>query len=109
VVATVLLTPAAVTSGGSDLLDSRVLLLGAAVGLLSSVIPYSLEITALRSIRPALFGILMSLEPAAAALVGMVVLAEFLTPVQWLAMACVVLASVGATRAHRVLAEPAPD
>ncbi len=109
VVATVLLTPAAVTSGGSDLLDGRVLLLGAAVGLLSSVIPYSLEITALRSIRPALFGILMSLEPAAAALVGMVVLAEFLTPVQWLAMACVVLASVGATRAHRVLAEPAPD
>ena len=83
--------------GGDDLLDGRVLLLGAAVGLLSSVIPYSCEMVALRSLRPAVFGILMSLEPAAAALAGIVVLGEFLTPVQWVAMVCVVVASVGAT------------
>ncbi|MGH3307389.1 MAG: EamA family transporter, partial [Nocardioides sp.] len=81
----------------------------AAVGMLSSVIPYSLEITALRTIRPALFSVLMSLEPAAAALAGVVVLQEFLTPLQLLAMACVVVASVGATRSQRVIHEPAPD
>jgi inner membrane transporter RhtA len=77
--------------------------------MLSSVIPYSLEITALRTIRPALFSVLMSLEPAAAALAGVVVLQEFLTPLQLLAMACVVVASVGATRTRRVIHEPAPD
>ena len=70
VIATLLLTPLAVRIGGDDLLDGRVLLLGAAVELLSSVIPYSCEMVALRSLRPAVFGILMSLEPAAAALAG---------------------------------------
>jgi inner membrane transporter RhtA len=109
VVATLLLTPLALRPGGDDLLDARLLLLGAAVGLLSSVIPYSCEMVALRSLRPAVFGILMSLEPAAAALAGIVVLDEFLTPLQWAAMACVVVASIGATRTGRPLAEPAPD
>ena len=109
VIATLLLAPFAVASGGAGLADPRVLALGAAVGLLSSVIPYSLEITALRTIRPALFSILMSLEPAAAALAGALVLHEFLSPLQLLAMACVVAASVGATRSQRVIGEPAPD
>jgi len=109
VVATLLLAPFAVAAGGSGLLDLRIVALGAAVGMLSSVIPYSLEITALRTIRPALFSVLMSLEPAAAALAGVVVLQEFLTPLQLLAMACVVAASVGATRSQRVIREPAPD
>lgn len=109
VVATLLLAPFAVVSGGAGLLDLRILALGAAVGMLSSVIPYSLEMTALRTIRPALFSVLMSLEPAAAALAGVVVLQEFLTPLQLLAMACVVGASVGATRSQRVIREPAPD
>ena len=68
------------------------------------MIPYSCEITALRTIRPSVFGILMSLEPAAAALAGMVVVHEFLTGVQWLALACVVVASVGATRSESRLA-----
>ena len=58
--------------------------------MLSSVIPYSCELTALRTIRPSVFSILMSLEPAAAALAGIVVVHEFLTGVQWLALACVV-------------------
>ena len=79
------------------------------VGLLSSVIPYSCELVALRSLRPAVFSMLMSLEPAAAALAGLVVLRELLSPVQWLAMACVVVASVGATRSGATIAEPAPD
>ena len=56
------------------------LALGAAVGLLSSVIPYSLELTALRTMPPRVFSILMSLEPAAAALAGVLVLHELLTP-----------------------------
>jgi inner membrane transporter RhtA len=109
IVATLLLSPAALLGSGSDLLDPRILMIGAAIGLLSSVIPYSCEMVALRSLRPAVFSILMSLEPAAAALAAIVVLGEFLSPVQWLAMACVVVASVGATRSGRVLAEPVPD
>jgi inner membrane transporter RhtA len=111
VVATVLLTPGALLVAGDALLDPRILALGAAVGLLSSVVPYSLEMMALRRIRPAVFSILMSLEPAAAALAAIVVLGEVLTVTQWLAVACVVAASVGATRSgqRQVIAEPVPD
>jgi inner membrane transporter RhtA len=98
VVAALLLTPFAVGIGGEDLLDPRILLIGAAVGLLSSVIPYSCELVALRTLSPGVFGILMSLEPAAAALAGIVVLGELLGPAQYAAVACVVVASVGATR-----------
>jgi inner membrane transporter RhtA len=109
VIATVLLTAPALASGGGGLLDPRVLVLGAAVGMLSSVIPYSVEMVALRTIRPSVFSILMSLEPAAAALVGMLVLQEFLSPVEWTAVACVIVASVGATRRGAPLTEPVPD
>ncbi len=108
-IATFFLLPVALGSGAGQLLDGRILALGLAIGLLSSVIPYSCELMALRSLSPAVFGILMSLEPAAAALVGIVVLHEFLTPVQWLAMACVVVASVAATRSGATLGEPVPD
>ncbi len=97
VAATGMTLPALVTAGTS-LWDGRVLLTGALVGLLSSVIPYSCELVALRSLRPAVFGILMSLEPAAAALAAIVVLQEHLSALQWLAIACVVAASIGATR-----------
>jgi len=108
VVAMLLMSPAAIGVGGSELLDPRVLVLGTLVGLLSSVIPYSFEMVALRTLAPSVFSILMSLEPAAAALAGMLVLDEFLTGEQWLAMVCVVIASVGATRSARTVA-PAPD
>jgi inner membrane transporter RhtA len=109
VVAILPLTPYAVHAGGDTLLEPGILALGAAVGLLSSVIPYSLELNALRTLRPSVFGILMSLEPAAAALAGLLLLGEVLTPVQLLAMACVVAASIGATRSGPTHAEPAPD
>ena len=109
VVATVLLAPLAIPAGGSDLLDPTILLLGAVVGLLSSVIPYSADTVALRSIRPDVFSILMSLEPAAAALAGMLILQEFLSPLQWVAVAAVTAASIGATRARDAIAEPLPD
>jgi inner membrane transporter RhtA len=87
-----------VATAGARLLEPRLLVLGALVGLLSSVIPYSLEMAALRTLPPRVFGILMSLEPAAAALVAAVLLREWLTPLQLLAMACVTAASVGAAR-----------
>jgi inner membrane transporter RhtA len=109
IVAVVLLTPVVSVGGGDGLGDPRILLLGALVGLLSSVIPYSCEMAALRTLPPSVFGILMSLEPAAAALAGMLMLSEFLTGVQWLAVACVVVASIGATRTSPMLGEPAPD
>ncbi|GAB2881343.1 EamA family transporter [Nocardioides pacificus] len=111
IVATLLLSPAALYGGHSELVDPRILLLGALVGLLSSVVPYSCELVALRTMRPAVFGILMSLEPAAAALAAVVLLQEYLSPLQWLAMACVVVASAGATRSSGGPAhtEPAPD
>lgn len=113
VVGAVVLAPPAVAAAGSTLLDPRILLLGAAVGLLSSVVPYSFELKALRRIPPRVFGVLMSLEPAAAALAAMLLLAEFLSPLQWAAVACVVAASVGATRfsgtAQQPPVEPTPN
>jgi len=97
-VATLAIAPFAVATAGARLLEPRLLVLGALVGLLSSVIPYSLEMVALRTLPPRVFGILMSLEPAAAALVAAVLLQEWLTPLQLIAMACVIAASVGAAR-----------
>jgi inner membrane transporter RhtA len=103
------MAPFVVAASGRGLGEPRVVLLGALVGLLSSVIPYSFEITALRTIRPSLLAILMSLEPAAAALAGILFVHEFLSVVQWLAVGCVIAASVGATRTESRLAAPAPD
>jgi inner membrane transporter RhtA len=97
-VATLAIAPFAVATAGARLLEPRLLVLGALVGLLSSVIPYSLEMAALRTLPPRTFGILMSLEPAVAALVAAVLLREWLTPLQLLAMACVIAASAGAAR-----------
>jgi inner membrane transporter RhtA len=108
-VATVVMAPFLVAFSGRGLGDPHVIALGLLIGLLSSVIPYSCEITALRTIRPSVFGILMSLEPAAAALAGIVIVHEFLSAPQWLAVGCVVVASVGATRGQTRLATPTLD
>ena len=96
----VLLAPAALAFG-RPVFSPHVLGVALAVGLLSSVIPYGLEMVALRRIRPGLFGILMSLEPAAAALFALLLLGERLSLIECVAMACVVVASVGATRSLR--------
>ncbi|WP_018656556.1 EamA family transporter [Actinomadura flavalba] len=105
--------PLGVSAGGTALLDPRLLLLGLGVGLLSSVIPYTLEMEALRRMPARVFGILMSLEPAAAALVGLVVLGEALAGRQWAAIVCVMIACAGATlggpRAARRSSGPAGD
>jgi inner membrane transporter RhtA len=96
-VGTVALLPVGVAAAGSRLLDPHLLLAGAGVGLLSSAIPYTLELAALRSLPTATFGVLMSLEPAVAALAGRVLLGERLSPAQVLAVVLVCAASAGAT------------
>jgi inner membrane transporter RhtA len=108
-VGAIVLAPPAIVEAGSQMLNPTILALGFAIGLLSSVIPYSFELIALRRIPPRVFSILMSLEPAAAALAAMIVLGEFLSLVQWLAMGCVVVASIGASRTSSTLDQPAPD
>jgi inner membrane transporter RhtA len=95
--ALVFLVPGVLT-GGADMWQPRVLALAALVGVLSSVIPYGLEMVARRSIPSGVFGILMSIEPAAAALAALLVLGEQLSWIEWVAMACVIVASVGSTR-----------
>lgn len=98
VVAALVITPVGTIAGGGALLRPGVLAVGAAIGLLSSVIPYSLELEALRRLPPRVFSILMSLEPAVAALVGLVLLGQVLTVREWLAIGCVMVACIGATR-----------
>jgi len=99
-IAALIAVPVGVADAGLSMLQPAVLLIGLCVALLSSVIPYSLELEALRRIPPRVFGILMSLEPAVAALAGLAVLGEALRPAQWLAVCCVVAASAGATRSR---------
>ena len=100
-VAAVVMTPLGIAQGGSALLDPHSLLLGAAVGVLSSAIPYSFEVEALRRIKTSVFGVLMSIEPAMAALAGFIVLDQGLSARTLLGMALVVIASVGAARRSR--------
>lgn len=92
--------PFGVATAGADLLSPRLLLVGAAVALLSTVVPWSLELRTLRRIPPRVFGLLMSLEPAAAALIGLVVLGEVLGVREWVALVLVVAACVGVTRSQ---------
>lgn len=103
---TPIVASAAQGAGLGPLADPTLWAKGAAVGLLSSVIPYGLEMVALRTLPTGVFGILMSLEPAAAALAGLVVLGEVLRPIELLAMGCVIVASIGSTRANRRPSEP---
>lgn len=98
----VTLAAPAILTAGSQLLTPVALSVGIGVALMSSVIPYSLELIALRHIPPTVFGILMSLEPAVAALAGLVVLREMLSPGDVVAMGCVIVASIGAMRQSRI-------
>jgi inner membrane transporter RhtA len=104
-VAALLAAPVGIVQAGAALLRPELLLFGVGVGLLSTAIPFVLEMEALRRMPARVFSILMSLEPAVAALIGLAVLGEVLAPRQWLAIGCVIAASVGATRAGR----PTPD
>ena len=103
-VAAVAVTAPGVAAGAPVMFRPRFLATGAAIGLLSSVIPYWLELEALRRIPTSLFGVWMSVQPAVAALIGLVVLAQHLSPAEWAGIACVVAASAGAAGTAR-----APD
>ena len=100
-VASAMVLPAGVIRGGHALLTPIVLGGGLLVALMSSLVPYSLEITALRNLSAQAFGLLMSLEPAAAALAGIIVLGQALEYRTVIAIALVVAASVGTTLASR--------
>jgi inner membrane transporter RhtA len=97
-VGTVVLAPVGISSGGLALLDPRLLLPGFGVAMLSSAIPFSLELEALRKLPARVFGVLMSLEPAVAALVGFVVLGERLGTRSLAAIVLVTVAAAGASR-----------
>jgi inner membrane transporter RhtA len=104
-IAVLIQLPAGLASGGSELVAPAVLGAGAAAAVLSTVVPYAAEIEALRRIPPAPFGVLMSLEPAVAALVGLIALDQGLDAGEVAGIAFVVIASIGAIRTARL---PAP-
>ena len=87
-----------VISGGSTLVTPHILLIGAVIGLLSSLIPYSFELEALRRMPARVFGTLMSMEPAVAVFTGFIVLNQKPTLLELFAIALVVIASIGVTR-----------
>ena len=98
VVSAVIVTPPALVTGGSAMFRPAVLAAGAAIGILSSVIPYRLELEALRRMPMRLFGVWMSMEPAVAALIGLFLLGQHLSLAEWLAICCVMVACAGAAR-----------
>jgi inner membrane transporter RhtA len=92
-IAALLVAPVGLATAGSALLTWDALWRGAGIALLSSVLPYSLELIALRRLSARVFGVLLSLEPAVAALAGLVVLGQALSGPQLLGLACVMAAS----------------
>jgi len=101
-VGALVMAPVGLISGGGALLEPEVLAVAAAVAVLSTVIPYTLEIEALRRLDTGTFGILVSLQPAIAALVGFTVLGQDLSATEILAVALVIGASIGALGRARV-------
>ncbi len=104
-VSAVLTAPFGIVDGGTGLLEPEVLLIGLAVGALSSALPFTLELEAMRRLPSSVFGVMMSLEPAVAAAVGMVMLGQQIIPVELFAILLVMAASAGALRSSRA---PAP-
>jgi inner membrane transporter RhtA len=88
--------PIGFLEGNLHLMTSSILILGLMLAIFSSVLPFSLEMHALRKMPARTFSILMSIEPAVAALIGWLLLDEHLKLEQWLAVACIVIASSGA-------------
>ncbi|GAA4358793.1 DMT family transporter [Hymenobacter saemangeumensis] len=100
-IAALLILPFGLASGRFQALTPHLLSLGVLTALFSSMLPFSLEMRALRSMPTRTFSILMSLEPVVAALLGWLVLHEHLSLGQWVAVACIVVASAGATLTAR--------
>ncbi|CAH9050128.1 Threonine/homoserine exporter RhtA [Pseudoalteromonas holothuriae] len=96
-VAAIAVVPLGVASQGTALLNWELIPLGIMIGVLSSALPYSLEMVALRNMPAQGFSIMMSLEPAIAAVAGLIILGELLSIWQWLAILMVIIASVGSS------------
>ncbi|MDR0970242.1 MAG: DMT family transporter [Lentimicrobiaceae bacterium] len=96
-IGTFLILPFGVFSHDLDALNFKLLLIGLSVAVFSSALPYSLDLLALRRLPSKTFSILQSLQPVFGALSGLLFLGERLTPNQWIAILCIVLASIGAT------------
>jgi inner membrane transporter RhtA len=96
-VAALTVVPLGIWHAGSALLDPQILLFGLGGAAVSSAIPISLEMVALKRLPQEAFGIMTSLEPAVAALMGLMLLGEHLTGLQWLAIACTMLAAAGSS------------
>ncbi|MFC7287291.1 DMT family transporter [Herminiimonas glaciei] len=97
VVAALVTVPFGIAGAGTALLSSKVLLIGLVVAALSSAIPYSLEMTALRRMAAPLFSLVVSTAPAIAAIAGFLILDEKLTIIQWTAIALIIFAAAGST------------
>ncbi len=93
--AALIVAPIGLATAGAELFHPRVLMLGLVVAVLSSAIPYSLEMVALKGIPKRSFGVMLSAEPAVGALAGLLMLGERLAPLQWLAIGCIIAASAG--------------
>ena len=112
VIASIIVVPVGVAAAGSALLSAAALPYGLAIALLSTALPYTLEMIALTRLPARTFGILMSVEPVFGAVIGWVMLREVLTVGQWTAIAMIILASVGTTwtaTAQRESPVPMPE
>lgn len=96
-VATVIILPFGIFGGGLAALNPYYLLLGLGVAILSSALPFTLDMIALKKLPPHTFSILTSLQPAFAALSGLLFLKEYLSLLQCLSIVCVITASIGTT------------
>ena len=97
VIAAIIFFPIGVAQAHTSIFTWEILPLGLLIALLTSAIPYSLEMMALTKLPAKTFGTLMSMEPAMAALSGIIFLGEFLTASQWLGLAAIIAASAGST------------
>lgn len=97
-IAALVLLPVGLGAGGAALLNPQLLLIGLGVAILSSAIPYSMELEALRFLPVQVFGVLLSLEPVAAALAGFVVLGETLNLKAMFAILLITIAAAGAAK-----------
>ena len=108
-VAALVVLPFGVAQAGTALFTPGILPLALAVAVLSSALPYSLEMVALRRLPTKTFGTLMSVEPAFGALSGLVLLDEHLVLQQWLAIGAIIVASIGTTFTAAATGDPAPQ
>lgn len=107
-VAALTVVPFGVWQAGSALLDPHILLFGLGVAAISSALPISLEMIALKRLPQESFGIMISMEPAVASILGLLMLDERLNVLQWVAIVCIMLAAAGSTLTARRVVQQSP-